>query len=808
MNDIPTSQYFTSVAPDVDRSVDPELAARARVLAAQGTVLLRNEDVLPLRPGQKIAVFGRIQKDWIGVGYGSGGDVNEPYQTNLLDSLRQSGTVEVDEELAARYETFSAENPADPGDIWGKWPTHYPELELSDNEVRAAAERNELAILVIGRAAGEDRDALLEPGSYYLTEQERTLLSQVTGAFERTVVILDVGNVMDMAWVEEHPIAGLLIAWAGGMEAGNALADVLTGTVEPGGRLTSTIARRYEDCPAAPNFGDAVATDYAEDIFVGYRYFETFAPEAVLFPFGAGLGYTDFAVEPLGAESDDEHITLRARITNTGERPGSEVVQAYVAKPVGALAQPARELIAFTRTEQLEPGASAEIELTASWSDLASYDDAGTTGHRSAFVLEAGQYEFHLGHDVRTAVPAGAIEVPELRIVEQREEVAAVDPAHPFERMTLGHGPDGRAVVSHEQVPTRTVSLKDRILERLPQELTVPEEARPDFSEVLEGRLDVESFVATLTPRELADITYGDVTMDSPLGAAGNAGAVGGVSKALRARGVIPAITTDGPSGIRISDYASLLPCGTALASAWNPQAVEEMAALHAEEMISKGSDILLGPGMNIHRDPLCGRNFEYFSEDPLLSGLTAAGQVRGIQSKGVAACPKHFACNNQEFERIHVDVRVSERALREIYLKGFRIMVRESSPEVIMTSYNKINGVWAHYHYELVTTILRGEWGYDGFIVTDWWMRMAQDPDFPALRDSAYRVRAGVDVLMPGGTEHDSTVRDDAAYQSHQAEDGLTLGELQRTAVHVLRYLARMKPQGHTRGRGEREEV
>lgn len=817
MNDVPTSQYATTVAADADRNVDPELAARARALAAQGTVLLRNEDVLPLRPGQRVALFGRVQKDWIGVGYGSGGDVNEPYQTNLLDALRESCAVVVDEELAARYEAFSAENPAEPGDVWGQWPTHYPELELTDAEVRAAADRNDLALLVIGRAAGEDRDALLEPGSYYLTDQEKTLLAQVTAAFERAVVILDVGNVMDMAWVEEHPIAGLVIAWAGGMEAGTALADVLTGTVEPGGRLTSTIARHYEDCPAAPNFGDAVATNYAEDVFVGYRYFETFAPEAVLFPFGAGLGYTAFDIEPLGVTADDEQVTLRARVTNVGDRPGSEVVQAYVAKPVGSLAQPARELIAFTRTEQLAPGASIDVELAAACGDLASYDDAGVTGHRSAFVLEAGQYEFHIGHDVRETAPAGAIEVDTLRLVEQREEAAAVDPAHAFERMTLGHGPDGRAVVAYEPVPTRTISLKDRILERLPRELaapdgvgadgTAPDGVTPDFSEVIEGRLDLESFVATLSPRELADIAYGDVTMDSPLGAAGNAGAVGGVSKALRARGVVPAITTDGPSGIRISDYASLLPCGTALASAWNPQAVEEMAALHAEEMIRKGSDILLGPGMNIHRDPLCGRNFEYFSEDPLLTGLTAAGQVRGIQSKGVVACPKHFACNNQEFERIHVDVRVSERALREIYLKGFRIMVRDSSPEVIMTSYNKINGVWAHYHYDLVTTVLRGEWGFDGFIVTDWWMRMAQDPDFPALRDSAYRVRAGVDVLMPGGIAHDSTVRDDAVYESHQLDDGLTLGELQRTALHVLRYLARVKPEGHHFGRGEREE-
>ena len=278
--------------------------------------------------------------------------------------------------------------------------------------------------------------------------------------------------------------------------------------------------------------------------------------------------------------------------------------------------------------------------------------------------------------------------------------------------------------------------------------------------------------------------------MDSPLGAKGNAGALGGVTQELRALGVPPSITTDGPSGIRLAATASLLPCGTALASTWDPEAVEEMAALHGEEMAALGSDILLSPGMNIHRDPLCGRSFEYYSEDPLLTGLMGSAVVSGVQSTGRAACPKHFAANNQETNRIFNDSRVSERALREIYLRGFEIVVTEAAPKVLMTSYNKVNGVWAHYHYDLVTTILRREWGYEGLVITDWWMRMAQDPTFPALRDSAYRVRAGVDVLMPGGDKHFSTVRDDAIMDSYGQEEGITLGEMQATAAHVLRFL------------------
>ncbi|MCT1653784.1 glycoside hydrolase family 3 protein [Brachybacterium muris] len=790
-----------------DRTVDPALADASRALAARGTVLLTNDGTLPLAAGTRTALFGRIQKDWIAVGYGSGGDVNPPYVTNLLDSLRESGSVQVDEQLAARYEAWCAENPADPGEIWGAWPRHYPEMPLEDAAVNEAARRNDVAVVVIGRAAGEDRDAVLEPGSYYLTDEERGLLAQVTEAFERTVVVVDTGNLIDLAWLEEFSVDALALAWAGGMEAGNAIADVLTGAVEPGGRLTATIARRYEDCPAAPNFGDAAVTNYAEDIFVGYRYFETFAQDAVLFPFGFGLGYTEFDLSPVDLTTSEGTIQLSVRVTNTGGRPGSEVVQAYVEVPGVALSQPARALAAYARTPELAPGESHELRLSVDWADIASYDDAGVTGHRSAFVLEPGTYRFHVGHDVRRTSEAGTAEVLELRVVEQLEEAAAVDPEHGFDRMVVRTGADGRPEVGYEPVPSRTESLRERILSRLPGAVAAPEGEQPSFQDVLDGSVDLGAFIGSLTPRELSDIAYGDVTMDSPLGAAGNAGAIGGVSAALRARGVIPAITTDGPSGIRIADYASLLPCGTALASAWDPAAVRELSALHGQEMLRKGSDILLGPGMNIHRDPLCGRNFEYFSEDPLVSGLTGAAQVAGIQSQGVAACPKHFACNNKEFERIWVDARVSERALREIYLRGFRIMVRESSPWTIMTSYNKINGVWGHYHYDLVTTILRGEWGFEGLVMTDWWMRMAQDPDFPALRDSAYRVRAGVDVLMPGSIEHSGATKEDSVYESHRSPDGLTLGEMQRTARHVLTYLAAVHPQGHRMGRGERPE-
>jgi beta-glucosidase len=388
--------------------------------------------------------------------------------------------------------------------------------------------------------------------------------------------------------------------------------------------------------------------------------------------------------------------------------------------------------------------------------------------------------------------------VPELRVVRRLTEVAAVSPQTPIPRMVLTREADGRAVPAWEVAPTSTTDRRERILGQLPAELTPTGDRGIDLADVAAGTATLDAFVAQLSDDELALLARGDVTMHSPLGAPGNAGVLGGVSPSLRARGVPAVTTTDGPSGIRLAAYASLLPSGTALASTWNPALVRELAALHGQEMLRKGSDVLLSPGMNIHRDPLCGRNFEYFSEDPLVSGRTAAAVVAGVQSQGVAACPKHFAVNNQETNRTRNDSRLSERALREIYLRGFEICVREAQPLVIMTSYNQINGVWAHYHDELVTTVLRGEWGYQGTVITDWWMEDATDPDFPDLTDSAYRVRAQVDVLMPGGVkgpDGPTDQPDESIVASLARPDGITRGELQRTARNVLRLALALKP-------------
>lgn len=780
-----------------DKTVEASMPSLCRKAAAEGAVLLKNQgDILPLQEGAAVAVFGRVQLDWFYVGYGSGGDVNPPYTVNLVEGLKNAG-VSLDQPLLDTYTQWSAANPPDMG-FWGHWPRYFEEMPLEDSLVQGAASRCQTALVVIGRAAGESRENALEPGSYYLTPEEKAMLSQVTKAFAHTVVLINAGSILDLSWLEEYPLDGALFLWQGGMESGNAAADVLTGKVDACGRLTDTVAYRYEDYPSAKDFLGLEFNCYTEDIYVGYRYFETFAPDAVQFPFGFGLSYTSFAMEAQNVALRGDNVVVAALVKNTGSRPGKEVVQAYVEPPQGKLGKPLRNLAAFQKTRLLQPGESQRLVLSFPATAAASFDDGGATGPKDAWVLEPGAYQVYVGNNVRDASLAGSYSVPELRVIRQLEEVCPPSPEHPFQRMANHQGK-----VAFQDVPTATRSLKQRVLERLPEEVPFTGDKGISFQDVALGRSSLDDFIAQLTPEDLSDLSRGDLIMGSPLGAKGNAGVLGGVSERLRDLGVPAITTTDGPSGIRLQYYTSLLPCGTALACTWDLSLVESLSQALGREMKEKGSDVLLAPGMNIHRNPLCGRNFEYFSEDPLLTGRMAAATVKGIQKNGVAACPKHFACNNQETNRNQNDSRVSQRALREIYLKAFEICVEESDPQTIMTSYNKINSVWNHYNYDLCTTVLREEWGYQGCVITDWWMRASVDPDFPALWDSAYRIRSQVDVLMPGSRPSTgfppATDADPAPVESHQKEGGLTLGELQRGAKNVLRLALKSSALGRT---------
>lgn len=758
-----------------EKFIFPNMPEKCLQSAEEGTVLLKNENaVLPIKD-EKISVFGRCQINYFYVGYGSGGDVNQPYEVSLIDGLKNNG-VRLNEELLAIYEKWCADNPINHG-FWGHWPMNYPEMELSSDVVKKAGENSDKAIVVLGRAAGEDRENKLEKGSYYLTDTEINMLNLVTANFDKIIVIMNCGNIVDMSWVKDYgdKISGIIYAWQCGMESGNAIANILTGKANPSGRLADTIAVKYEDYPSAKDFGNFEYNNYTEDIFVGYRYFETFAPEKALYPFGFGLGYTTFDIEPVSFEYN-ENVKITVKVTNTGAVAGKEVVQIYVSAPSVKLHKAKRSLVAFKKTSELAPNESETLEFTVKPYDFASFDE-----DIYSYILEKGEYVFLAGNSVKTENVAGKVTIG-YTVLEELSQICPVK--NPFK------------LITGEMTKTGDLDLKKRILDNLPKEIGFKGDKGYKLEDVKAGKISLDEFISQLDNKELEALTRGQGKMDSHYGVVGNAGAFGGIIPSLQEKGIPPIITTDGPAGIRIRKYTSLIPCGTALACTWNTPLIEELTSVMGAELSHHKSDVLLAPGMNIHRNVLCGRNFEYFSEDPLLSGKMAGAYTRGIQSGGGSACPKHFACNNQEVKRTTNDSRLTQRALREIYLKGFEICVKEASPLNIMTSYNKINGVWSHYNYDLVTTVLRGEWGYEGNVMTDWWMQKSPSPEFPSIKDNAYRVRSQVDVLMPGGVHHveKKYKSDGTLLKGIDTPSGITRAELERTAKNVLNLALKIK--------------
>ncbi len=759
----------------------PELM---RECAAEGMVLLKNENqALPLKKEDVISVFGRCQLDWFYVGYGSGGDVHPPYKVSLMDGLKNLD-IPYNEALAKRYEEWcnEPENKADHG-WWGHWPYFHPEMQLKEEEVREAAASSTAAVIVIGRAAGEDRENVLKPGSYYLTEEEKRMLLLVCQYFSKTILIINSGNIIDMSFLKDYSLSAVLYAWQLGQESGNAVAAVLKGSINPSGKLSDTIAKEYKDYPSSSNFGNRNYNNYSEDIYVGYRYFTTFHEEKMLYPFGYGLSYTAFDIETVDFQQNKSGVTITVSVRNTGNCAGKEVVQVYCNAPEGGLSKAKKVLVGFEKTRLLQPQETQEITLDMKEDMYASYDDSGVTGFPDAFVLEAGKYRFYVGNSALAEQLAGSYDIAETRKLLQCEAACGVQKENAFPVQGQNE---------MQQVVTGQEDLKQRILKELPQEIPYTGNKGISLWDVKNGKHTMDEFIAQLSDRELGDLSHGEGGMGSDLGVDGNAGAFGGTTAELREKGIKPVITADGPAGLRIRRYTSLLPCGTAIACTWNMTLIEALFEKVGEEAAYFGVDVILSPGMNIHRNPLCGRNFEYYSEDPVLSGKCAAVAVRGIQKGGASACPKHFACNNQEVNRNYNDSRVSKRALREIYLKNFEICVKEGKPQNLMTSYNKINGVWSHYNYDLVTTILRKEWGYQGNVVTDWWMRKAVSPEFPRIKNNAYRVRAQVDVLMPGNMSHvkKKHVFDKEQLKTLGKEEGITRGELQRTARNVLEFV------------------
>ena len=727
-----------------------EHIALSLAAAEEGMVLLKNEgEVLPLSVGTKLAVFGKGQIDYVRGGGGSG-EVTTSYTRNIYEGLKikeAEGKVQVFDALSAFYEENVRQQYAAGAEI-GK--TVEPEIP---QELLAAARRfADTAAVVINRFSGEgwDRKGIPGDGDFYLSPQEQAMVEAVKAAFPRVIAVLDVGGMVDSSWFKDVPaIQSVLLAWQAGIEGGLAIAELLCGDANPSGKLVDTFAGSFDDYPSSAHFNDSEDyVEYTEDIYVGYRYFETIpgAARKVNYPFGFGLSYTQFAIDQIRGEEKDGMIRLSACVTNVGERAGKEVVQVYAQAPQGKLGKPARTLVSFVKTRLLAPGETQTVFLSFAVDSLASYDDLGKVA-KSAYVCEAGVYHFHLGNSVRDTVEVPFVHTePADRVVQQLTQRVA--PVALPERMLA----DG----SYEALPVTPGGEKDRnpaFVEGLqPHKGNWRDELACStgkgegaetpgrkvlLMDVVNGACTMDEFLAQLTNGQLIDLLCGQ-----PNTGVANTFGMGNLPE----YGVPNLMTADGPAGVRIQPQMGVCttawPCATLLACTWNTQIVEQVGAAGALEMKENNLGVWLTPAMNIHRSPLCGRNFEYYSEDPLIAGKMAAAMVRGIQSRHIGASVKHFCCNNKETNRKESDSRVSERALREIYLKGFEIAVKEAQPWTLMTCYNLVNGQYASERKDLLAGILREEWGFEGMVTTDWWNKAYQYKE----------IKAGNDLKMGAG--------------------------------------------------------
>lgn len=718
--------------------------------AKEGMVLLKNSgNILPFARGTRLALFGIATFDYVKGGGGSG-DVTVSYTTNLYEGFKKlSDRVEVCEKLADFYRNYIEEI----SDTF-YWPGQKPEPELPDALCENVREYTDTAVISISRFSGEgwDRDLkghpMYEEGDFYLSYAERAMVEQVKKYFPKIVVVMNVGGMVDTEWFfSENAIGGVLMAWQGGMEGGTAAAELLCGIGNPSGKLTDTFAKHLEDYPSTKNFHESdFYVDYSEDIYVGYRYFETIPGEAekVNYPFGFGLSYTRFDWKIRSIEQKDGKFTAKVSVQNIGDVAGKEVIQVYLGAPQGKLGKAYRSLIAFQKTELLEPDSYQELTLTWDLSVMASYDDLGKVA-KAAYVLEKGEYNFYIGNSVRNTICSDYVYSPEEDVIV--EQLSTKLQPNALKKRLLADGSYEELPLFERKIelcnflPEVPVEVLDNIYTPMRLVSTMPRDRdKRDihwFDEVADGKITLDEFIAQLPDEAICHMLGGQPNF----GVANTCGFGN-----LPDFGVPNAMTADGPAGVRIKEecgvYTTAFPCSTQIACTWDPKIAYAIGEAGAKELKENNLAIWLTPAINIHRSPLCGRNFEYYSEDPFVAGMMAAGMVRGIQSQGVSASVKHFALNNKETNRKNSDSRVSERAAREIYLKAFEIIVKTADPWYIMSSYNLINGVRASECGELLTDILREEWGFDGVVSTDW----------HTYSEHYVEINAGNDIRMPGG--------------------------------------------------------
>ena len=804
-----------------------ENRALARAAAAEGFVLLKNEGALPLT-SDKVALYGMGARKTVKGGLGSG-SVEERYSVNIEDGLKNAGLevttqswlddydAQYSEEYAAYHDMVEDEikdltNPMQIIPVAHSYVFRYPSGRLiTADDVRESD--TDTALYVIMRQAGEGNDRKLEAGDYYITETERKNLEIVAREYAHTVLIINVGGHIDLSFMDE--IAGIdavLLFVQGGEEGGNALADVLTGKMNFSGKLADTIPMKYEDIPFGDEFsylsGDLDNAYYKEGIYVGYRYFDSFGVP-VRYPFGFGLSYTQFDIETKSVTAEGSKVTASVCVTNTGDCAGKEVVQLYVSAPAGKQAREYQSLAAFSKTCELEPGKSQTLELSFDLADCAAYRE-----EYACWYLDEGSYILRIGNSSRDTRPAAVIELDNTVVTlicrnccTPSDELPVFVPETAASSGCLCDVP--KITVSAKSFTTRTVDYTEPAVRETEQE---------------------KAILDSLSLDEMCELLKGGDLQRSPEGSFEIHGAAGKTATTLMDKGLMDIIMSDGPAGVNVVDevytlpggkfvpakvperynwgmlgkgmaaklgqikapkvyrYATAWPVEMLLAQTWNAPLLEQIGKAVAGEMQAFGVSVWLSPGMNIHRNPLGGRTFEYYSEDPVLSGKIAASLTRGVQSVGGSqACVKHFCCNNIEDNRNGMSVNISERALREIYLKGFEIAVKESKPKTLMTSYNQVNHVYTANSHDLLTDILRCEWGFDGLVMTDW-----NSCNEKAGRSELCPV-AGNDIIMPG-SDHDKKCLLEAL-----GNGTVSAGQVRTCASRVLRMILNGNTPGLT---------
>ena len=767
----------------------------AKEAAAEGIVLLKNEDqILPLKEGSKVALYGAGAGRTIKGGTGSG-DVNERERVTIWQGMKNAGFEITSEDWIRSYEkiyekarqdwkddivTRSGGNGGNVMDFFTVYSTT-PFVMPTGDPVEKPEEDSDTAIYVLSRVAGEGADRNAAKGDYYLKEDEHQMLSDLCSYYKNVIVAVNAGGQVDLSFMDEFSnIKALLILSQPGMEGGNAFADVISGKVNPSGKLVDSWAYRYEDYPNAASFshnnGNVEKEFYEEGIYVGYRYFDTFAVP-VRYGFGYGLSYTTFEIKEKNIQCDNEHnIQVSVSVKNTGDTAGKEVVQIYAALPGGQVEKEAHRLVAYEKTALLQPEEEQTLILKIPAERFAFYEE-----EKAAWILGKGFYGIFAGTSLESAELAGGLKLDQDVILEKVKNLFQLK-----ESLKELQQQSGQTEKREDALKVQAVEKGLPVLEIDAAGFETKEILYKKNSELVEK--EAAEFVETLSIEELIDLAAGDPgkAQGGNLGAAGISvpGSAGETHRCAIDKGLASIVLADGPAGLRLMkyyhvndgkivsmpfefslegglfydgptdlpgeryyQYCTAIPVGTMLAQTWNTGLIQEVGAMIGKEMEYFGVTLWLAPGMNIHRNPLCGRNFEYYSEDPYVAGTIAAAMTKGVQSNyGCGTTIKHFACNNQEDNRMGSDSIVSERSLRELYLKGFEIAVKESHPMSIMTSYNLINGIHAANSYDLCTDVARNEWGFDGAIMTDW-----TTTENGADCTASGCMRAGNDLVMPG---------------------------------------------------------